>query len=1063
MLQSIRTELKIVGIMVLIIILTVLGWITLLVYEAQDSNIQNIFIEQNNINIQKLPLNAKNYYENYDNSSFKILRNNISEIEKTVAVIKEGGSFEYNQKKYELSRINGREVQQHINAFTREFKTHKDQLQKLVANNLSQGQNDTALIKLKSNAALALDFLADNNEKLIVLNNRIGNSANDFINAERNRTRFILFIDILLIISLAIIGIFMFKVKYLDVVQQMVESSSTKIATSKTENIDNADSLTSIKTILEGAIEGMEDATNFARKIGEGDFSYNLKSSLKNDQLGYALVEMRQKLLSFSEEERRQTWLNNGIAEVTNLLGSHKLEDIEGLSLDFLHYLIKYLNINQGAVFIRSDANSETFDLKACYAFDKKKFVKGQIKTGEGLIGQAIAEESTAYTERVPENYVNITSGLGTATPTVLLIVPIKDKEYVYGAVEFASFNKIQAFEIALIEDACQRFAGILSNLQISINTQNLLNETQRVNQELQHKEEQMRANALQLEKTQKTLNDKLVELESETNLSRNIVEAINKTSATIEFDLDGNILEVNDMYLSIMGYSKDHLIGTNERLLVPDEELDTSRYDLLWNSIKQGSFISGEYKRVSKQGKEIWLNGTYNPIFDVHGTPYKVIQIAQFTTEEKEKDLDYTSKINAISSSYPLIDLDIESKVLSGNATFSEYVGFKRKEFRNRSFHTFLQLSENEHFNQIWKQIINGNVASEVLKFETKEKAEKYALANFNPIYNLSGKIYKVLVILIDITEQKQLEISLTKNKEDLSHTVSELEIVQSHLNTQKQELEVRMRMLNSAAFIFETDLAHEFTSVNKLMCDKLATTRTQLIYKPLSQIIHPELGHQVFESIFTQLEQRVVYRETVPFISFDGTIWWGDTTIAKLQDGNRKTVRFLGIVFDVTQQVQQATSLKESLMLEKAKNAMLKTQKGSSEDALGMLLEQLNIGEGEQSIDTDKVAENQLLPTILIDNNGKIMKLNALAANTLKGPSKQLIKPESNLFEWIEAPNKGIAEFLSLLNDGLLIEQTINIKHDDNKLPFKGVFIPIFSSEKSKSRTLVILTEEF
>lgn len=1061
MLKSIRAELKLIGILSLIIVLAILGWITLMVYESQDNNIQSVIIEQNNIDIQKLPINARIHYQNnnnQDSTTFRKLQDNVNDIEEAIQIIQEGGIY---QQEYKVNAITGKEVQQQINAFNREFRVHKGQLTKLITNNISESQSGNALIKLRSNATLALNFLSDNNEQLIIINNRIQRAANKYVEAERNRTRLILFIIILSVISLCVVGILIFKIEYIDTLNKVVESTVSEITTSKEVDIDSADALENIQVVMEEVIEGMKDATTFAYKIGEGDFDYQLKTSIKDKQLGQALVEMRDKLLSFSDEERKQTWFNNGIAEVSNLLSSNSLDDLEEVSIDFLKFIIKYINLNQGAIFIRNEENSNLFDMKACYAFDKKKFVSTHVEYGQGLIGQAIAEGSTTYEEQVPKNYVHITSGLGTAPPTVLLIVPIKDDQTIFGAAEFASFNTISSYEIELIEEACKRFAGILTNLQVSINTQKLLNETQRVNQELQVKEEQMKANALKLGDTQKTLNDKLTELENETNLSRNIVDAINKTSATVEFDLNGNILEVNDMYLSIMGYTRDNLLDTNEKLLVPDEDIDTTRYDLLWDSLRNGSFISGEYKRVNRFGKEIWLNGTYNPIFDLDGKPYKIIQIAQFTTEEKEKDLDYTSKINAISGSFPLIDLDIEGKVLSGNATFSKYIGLKRKEFRNRSFSTFLPLDEIKRFHQIWEGVIHGNVASHVLKLETKDKEEKFSLVNLNPIYNLSGKIYKVLVFLIDITDQKQLEISLLKNKEDLSHTVSELEVVQQHLNNQKQELEVRMRMLDQSAFIFELDLNLEFIAVNKLLCAQLATTRTQLIHKPFKQVIHPELGYKNIDEAFVNLNQKLVERLKTPFISFEGTVWWGDITIAKVISNKGKVLRYIGIVFDITQQINKENSLRESLMMEKAKNAMLEKQTGSQEEALGLILEQLSLDDNGSNLNTDKVVNNQLLPTVLLDNKGTISFMNALAKSVfIKATGKDSIA--GDILHWINIENVQSDELLQLLEDGILMERELTIHKDQDHHLYKGVFIPIFSNDKSKSKTLLIITEK-
>ncbi len=1062
MLQSIPTEAKLIGAMVLVIVLTILGWINIAVYESQDELVQEMFIEQNNIYIQQLPLRAQNYYETYDNVTFKALRENISIIEQTIEGITEGGTFERNQHTYELEPIKGKEVQQHINAFNREFKQHKEQLQKLVASNITQSETGNALIKLKSNAALALNFLAENNERLVVLNNRIGDSVYRFVESGRNRTRLILFLVILGIISSAIYGIYLFRVIYMQRLHDTLKDASSAVQLTNRKQVTNPNAIQELQLLLRTIMEGVNEATNFARSIGEGQLNKTLSESVEKGDLGSALLEMRDKLISFSEEERRQTWFNNGIAEVAQILNSHKLEEIESLSFSFLKFIVKYLNLNQGAVFLRESEQNDLFTMQACYAFDKKKFLSKTIRVGEGLIGQCIAEESTTYTEKVPEQYVHITSGLGTAPPRVLLIVPIKEQTNLYGAIELASFHPITPHEIEFVEAACGRFASIMATLQVSLNTQRLLNETQRVNQELQEKEEEMKQNALQLENTQKILNDKLAELESETNLSRNIIDAINKTSATVEFDLEGNILEVNEMYLSIMGYTRKELVGSNERALVPQEELDTNRYQLLWNSLQRGSFISGEYKRVNKFGKEIWLNGTYNPIFDVEGTPYKIIQIAQFTTEEKEKDLDYTSKINAISNSFPMIDLDTDEKIISGNATFASFLGYKRKDFRNRTLTAFLQLEERQHFQEIWDDVLSGKMLSETLRFETSTHEERYCIVNMNPIYNLSGKIYKVLVILIDITAQKKLEISLTKNKEELSHTVSELEVVQQYLNSQKLELETRIRMLDQAAFIFEIDLHQNISAANKALCAKLATTRTQLVHKPFIEIVdHPRYSRPINE-LFKAFENEAVYREIIPYHSFDGKVWWGDTTIARMLDNYGKITRYIGITFDITQQIEQEQALRESLVVEKAKNALLHMQRHDSEKALQTLLEKLDVEDNGKEVNVEALAQNDLLPTLLLNNQGQIITLNELASNLFSYQPAYAHTAQGELTQWVTLKNGAEKDSIAkILQEGRLMEESIILHKNDGKEDFRGMFIPIFSNKESDSRTLLVLTK--
>jgi PAS domain S-box-containing protein len=306
---------------------------------------------------------------------------------------------------------------------------------------------------------------------------------------------------------------------------------------------------------------------------------------------------------------------------------------------------------------------------------------------------------------------------------------------------------------------------------------------------ELLSKENLMRQNAEELSKTKEELSKKLLEQQQESNLMKYILEAINKTNAAIEFDFEGNIISVNEMYLKVMGYQKEELIGQNERILLPKDEIDSQRYRLLWESLKSGTHITGEYRRVSKSGKEVWLNGTYNPIFDIEGRPTSVVQFAQFTTEEKEKDLDYASKIGALNQSVPVVELDLNCHIKTANQLFASQTQYKRNQLMKKNFCELIP--DANDFQKEWEQIITGEVKNMVLMVTAADNSLMFFHANFSPIRNLEGKISKIQAIMVNITEQKEMEIKLVNKKEAMREAIEKLELTQKELKNREAELE--------------------------------------------------------------------------------------------------------------------------------------------------------------------------------------------------------------------------------------------------------------------------------
>ncbi len=260
-------------------------------------------------------------------------------------------------------------------------------------------------------------------------------------------------------------------------------------------------------------------ATAFVEAIGRGELdtaAANLgeTNGEGQDALAEALQRMQQQMQTMADQERARNWVVEGLAQFVELLRMQNLSVTE-LSDQLLAKLTRYVGANQAALFIASDEeNNEVLDMVACYAYDRKKHLHKQVQPGEGLLGQAFLEAETICLTEVPTHYVQITSGLGEAPPTCLLIVPLRLNDVCFGLIELAFFQVAAPHQIEFLERLGESIAATMANVRTSERTRLLLEASQQQSEELRAQEEEMRQNMEELSATQEEMMRKQHELE---------------------------------------------------------------------------------------------------------------------------------------------------------------------------------------------------------------------------------------------------------------------------------------------------------------------------------------------------------------------------------------------------------------------------------------------------------------------------------------------------------------------------------------------------------------------
>ena len=237
------------------------------------------------------------------------------------------------------------------------------------------------------------------------------------------------------------------------------------------------------------------------------------------------------------------------------------------------------------------------------------------------------------------------------------------------------------------------------------------------------------------------------------------MVEAINRSNAVIEFNLDGTILNANSNFLEAMGYSLDEIRGRHHRIFVSESESNTPAYREFWASLARGEYSSGEFKRKNKHGHDVWIQATYNPILGSNGQPEKVIKIATDITQQKQQNIDSLGKIEAVGRSNAVIEFDMDGTIREANENFLNAMGYELDEIKGQHHSMFLDEADrnSEDYAKFWRRLNNGEFFSGEYRRLGKNKKEIWIQATYNPILDDQGKPLKVVKFAVDITERKK------------------------------------------------------------------------------------------------------------------------------------------------------------------------------------------------------------------------------------------------------------------------------------------------------------------
>ncbi len=338
------------------------------------------------------------------------------------------------------------------------------------------------------------------------------------VSGESGSIKFYISAGLALILFLLIVSYIQFNVRnpirLFEKQVKKIKNNMLEEVTQKTEGHFNTLDyiITRLLLIIKRQAEEIKNSTDFIQEIENGKLDAEYKglstsSESEKNSLAKALLSMRNQMLIISEQEKERKWATEGLAKFANILRVNS-SDIHVLYDDIIRNMVKYLNANQGGLYlVNQEQDMDAYlDLVAFYAYERKKYINQRYDIREGLLGQAYMEKEMILLTDVPDNYIRINSGTGEATPKCILIVPLMLNEEVYGLLELASFKIFQPYQIDFLKKLSENIASTVSNVKTTARTQRLLHDSQSQAENLRNQEEELRQNMEELHATQEEM-----------------------------------------------------------------------------------------------------------------------------------------------------------------------------------------------------------------------------------------------------------------------------------------------------------------------------------------------------------------------------------------------------------------------------------------------------------------------------------------------------------------------------------------------------------------------------
>jgi PAS domain S-box-containing protein len=581
----------------------------------------------------------------------------------------------------------------------------------------------------------------------------------------------------------------------------------------------------------------------------------------KVDDLSFSLKQMQDNLKRISDEHSERVTLQTAKNTFNEKLRGDKT--LYDLGHEILSFISASSIAQVGALYV---VEGDTLHLQ--YAYGLKGLATSSFKLGEGLVGQVAIEKELKVFNQVPKTYFKMVSAIGEEKPDTIAVLPASFEGRIVAVVELGRFGAFSTLQLKLLEELSEPIAITVNSLLVKKNMENLI-------EQLNFKEQEL----------------------------NNQIKAINKSNASIEFDLNGNILSANQIFLDILSYKEEEVVGKHHSIFIEKGYERSKEYLEFWSNLRKGEYQQGEFKRIDKNGQIKWIQGNYNPIFDVSGNAVRILKIANDITTSKKQQIEIDAITKAIYNSNATVEFDLGGFILNANDIFLNLVGYTRAEVIGKHHTIFVdeETKASKEYNDFWLSLRKGEYQQGEFRRTTKNGEPLWIRGNYNPIFDLDGKPYKVLKISLDITTAKKRQI----------------------------EIDAITKAIYRSNAVLEMDLNGIILNANDIFLAIMGYEKDEVIGKHHSMFVEPgyrtsreylEFWEQLKSGEFQQNEYKRVNKAGHPV--------WIKGNYNPIFDTDEKTYKVLKIATDITLAKKQAEELAgQTRQLEKQQEELAKT----------------------------------------------------------------------------------------------------------------------------------------
>ena len=359
-------------------------------------------------------------------------------------------------------------------------------------------------------------------------------------------------------------------------------------------------------------------------------------------------------------------------------------------------------------------------------------------------------------------------------------------------------------------------------------------------------------------------------------------LDALDRSRAVVEFDLDGHVLKANANFLTLMGYSEDELIGEHHRRLCDLEYVQSQDYRNFWARLARGEFVSGEFQRYTRDGREVWVQAVYNPVLDTRGRPTKIVKFASDITEQRRAQAEADGKFTAMDRAQGIIEFNLDGTIITANKNFRDTVGYRLDELVGQHHRMFCEpeYAASEDYKRLWQKLAAGEYIADQFKRLARDGREIWLQASYNPIFDPHGRACKVVKFATDITADK-------------------------HRNT---EFEGKVNAIARSQAVIEFDLKGYILAANDNFLNTLGYQRDELVGQHHRLLCEPSyVASAAYRDFWLALARGEFFGGRFMRIGRFGQRIWIQATYNPIFDADGQPYKVVKFATDITDQVER------------------------------------------------------------------------------------------------------------------------------------------------------------